>query len=1498
VNFHITRIRLASVGPEPARYDPLDLNFMNADGTGPADTVLYLQNAGGKTVLLRLIFSALHPPAVDRIGKEETARRGKNLAGYVLERDTAHIVVEWRRAEKGRFIDEEVLVTGLVAEWRAGRPPNTPSDLDRLWYTLRGPATIVGADRLNFHIEEPSEGGPVRRRIRKQVFEQRLAELAASPRRGAPEFTKAEKERPWVEHLEALGLDHALFRYQGEMNHNEAGASAIARFTKDLDFIAFFLDAVMDPGELSALDREFDEVSEKVRRFPEYERRIRFEEAALVELEPLAALVVAAATARDEAAAARRDALAQLSAFAGGEAAARERERTQRARFHTCDAEARRLTAVADRWRDESRELRRIAAAMYVQETEIAFETSARRAAEAELDVRGWSITEDVVRVNEATAEVRVLDAQYEAELHRLRPLQLRRDEAARALARRLAADAVLAAVEEHAQRERARSAKTRASNERDAERQALMEATKIDTERVANERSLVKVLEYRERLVAEGYLETTERADTARDRERDRTTTADIRSKQIETEVRTLDAERVRLDEIERAVGPRRDEVQQHHARADSDAEQASTERAQLVVEPFVIELAESEAFELELVGPAIAERLLGRANQADADRVDLELRGRADQRALRGLDAHGLLPPSPDVETTLARLGTAGIRGAIPGTHYVAEAIAAPRRFDVAARHADLVGGIVLTDPADLARARAILDASPLEPSSIIAIGPASELVDAEKETNGHATFVVPPAAGVWDRSAAVTERARREARLATLESERGALDATASGARLLANALARHAAKYPAGWLAARRAERDALAGELERLDEEADARVHRRTEIASTIQNLRDEMTALHQTTREAERRATALDRLARDEVETADLPGTIERQRADAADWRAVATESAAAAALADEETASCLQNASDQRAAVLRIRGELATMALADPVHDPTREEAEDLHASGDDLLELRARFNELDQRLTREASESEIAIRRDHAIRTRDSLQTHIEAHPAPWRERAAALLARPEAGDFAGRRAAATRADAELVSARDAEREAHTRREQARKELGSIDEEIKTSRRTIRIADERMPQNRHDALRLAAETRQQADATQRQVTAFDQERAEAKEAADDAKRLADALLGLANQLRMLLNVSADGRLPDAAPYAGDVETAQRVGLDMSQRLTGAIQADDRAEKAWRARVAEVRMLLAREEFADLAASDRLHRRLAQSTDETLAHDAKDLVDQLRSSIGILRDDLATMAADVKLVTTSLAKSVNKALSYLRLAETRSKMPETLRGWAGQPFLTIRFDKPLVEELEARLTTFVAGVVNRPTNRPTGSALLLEGLERAVGAFGVQILKPNEAFAPIRVPVAELSSQTFSNGQRSTVATALMLMLSELRRQSRATARGASVGTFVLDNPFGNANAGFLIEVQRTIAAAAGIQLIYTTGIGDLNALRHFPNLIALSNDAARGTMRRYVRAHRELLDLLTRHEGGPGGRLSATRVNVNPNREADVRR
>jgi hypothetical protein len=654
--------------------------------------------------------------------------------------------VEWRRAEDGRFVDDEVLLTGLVAEWRGGRATGNPSDLVRVWYTIRGQAGVVDATRLVFDVETSTQEGSSRRRLSLRQYREQLAELGKGGR-GAPTVTATEVQREWVEHLDSLGLDRALFRYQGEMNHNEAGASAIARFTKDLDFVAFFLNAVMDPAELGILDREFDEVADKVKRYPEYERRLRFEEAARTELEPLAAEVEVAKSARAEATTARGAALLLLAAFAVGEAEARNREVTHRDRYRERDAEARRLSGVADRLRDEWRELRRIAAALWCEETNKSFETAEQRTSAAELDVRAWAVTDDLARLNDATATVIALDEAYVAEQARLRPLQQARDSSARELSQALYAYTVLAAAAAAEAKARVAKARALATAKRTLERDALVEAAKLDAIREEKERRLAKVHARRVRLSNEGYLAAGERAEDARAREAGRATQAASQLDAAARETSERESERSSLDDLDRTVSPRIESVRSDRDRLAGEINAANAEYGRLSETPLVRELAESDSFDLELVGPAVAERLLGRAAEADLARIHLEVRAVDDRRALRGLDDAGLLPPPSDVEAALARLVAAGIPGAVTGTRYVADAIGARERVDVVSRHADLVGGIVLTDPADLDKARSVLESASLDPAMIVTVGVAADMVAYGQMSSAMSRATNPP-------------------------------------------------------------------------------------------------------------------------------------------------------------------------------------------------------------------------------------------------------------------------------------------------------------------------------------------------------------------------------------------------------------------------------------------------------------------------------------------------------------------------------------------------------------------------------------------------------------------------------------------------------------------------------------------------------------------------------------------------------------------------------
>jgi len=111
-----------------------------------------------------------------------------------------------------------------------------------------------------------------------------------------------------------------------------------------------------------------------------------------------------------------------------------------------------------------------------------------------------------------------------------------------------------------------------------------------------------------------------------------------------------------------------------------------------------------------------------------------------------------------------------------------------------------------------------------------------------------------------------------------------------------------------------------------------------------------------------------------------------------------------------------------------------------------------------------------------------------------------------------------------------------------------------------------------------------------------------------------------------------------------------------------------------------------------------------------------------------------------------------------------------------------------------------------------------------------------------------IEILKP-EAFDPLVCnyqPVTKLAS--FSGGQRVTAAILLYCVIVRVRSD-----RGdilTDCGFLMLDNPFGKASHFPLVELQLKMANVMGVQLIYMTGINDLEALAAFPMRLRLRNN------------------------------------------------
>jgi hypothetical protein len=171
------------------------------------------------------------------------------------------------------------------------------------------------------------------------------------------------------------------------------------------------------------------------------------------------------------------------------------------------------------------------------------------------------------------------------------------------------------------------------------------------------------------------------------------------------------------------------------------------------------------------------------------------------------------------------------------------------------------------------------------------------------------------------------------------------------------------------------------------------------------------------------------------------------------------------------------------------------------------------------------------------------------------------------------------------------------------------------------------------------------------------------------------------------------------------------------------------------------------------------------------------------------------------------------------------------------------------------------------------------------------GMSLLLRGVRAAAPkGFRVDMLKPDSVLRTERQRVSEIRD-VFSGGQQLTAAIILYCTLAALRANNRGRLRNRHSGVLFLDNPIGRASAGYLLELQRAVAEALGVQLVYTTGLFDAGALSEFPLIVRLRNDADLRAGRKYLSVDatiRNMLDSLRDPDGV--GRLSTARLFTKP--------
>jgi hypothetical protein len=1576
--YELSRVRLYSIGPAGARYAdtvldlrgvgapvphpaPAQAEFFEDDPVGPPRRpapagVLFLENGGGKSVLLKLIFSVMLPGHRNTLGGASSGV----LRKFLLADDCGHVALEWQHTLTG-----ECVVVGKVSEWRGRQVSNDPRKFAEAWYSFRpGPGLsldslpVAESTAVRRHTEGAS-GAQGRRRTMKG-FRDALTEAGKSYPHLDIHFEEIHDR--WNEHLGELGLDPELFRYQREMNADEGEAAGLFAVKKDSDFTDLLLRAVTDTRDTDGLADLVHGFGNKLGRRAELMAERDFT-AGSVDL--LGRIVEAADTrtrARDIHTAAERRTRTlsrRLSARA-----AEERART--AELAQQVAAAAHTVTEAETARGHSSlisaELAYRHASLALAAAEKGAAAQRRELADARTLHSAWQAAEAVLRHRAAAdRSVRVAAAIRDAE----------RD-AAPALAARATAAVDLVRALHGAAEDGERVAAEQ--EERSAALQETGEAAHRDATVAATEaqRARSEIGHLRQRLT-EVEAETTEAVragwldDTAPDADPARAAlaasdaektavafwdTAREAARRTADQAREAAAEDARAElTAARAADAARAATAAHEAEHRAAASIAAEERlAELLSLPGSPTPGASSGFPQPRSGdPAGADRpdpegasataphggttdsaahrrsatsvhvrrtprpvaegpltveeldrnaedLLALLDQGvtSAERQLFELRTAAadDSRILGALGDGGLLPPSPDVLATVEYLGEHGIP-ALPGWRYLAQAVDPADHAAVLAARPELVDGVVITDPDSHARARDVLAGAALLPRSAVAVGTASALLApvpgaGSGVTDQGSVFLVPPNPAMHDEHAADEERQALRARATVRDEEIRTLAARLTGDRTLAARLGAWRADCPPGMLA----ELAAAATAARETAEAAEAvRTEARTvraeadQAAADAARVRDER---QEAAQRARRVADVLAGLAHRLRERAGWQAKLRELADEAAESEARAATLLERAKAADEDRRTAQRTADDAHRTSRTLRAERAEIAGAPetlPEPDPAAPRAA--------LPALREAYRAASQLYEKVGVGADLRAEQARAESDESASLTELNRLSNKVRNRAGQLLESTDGADGPSRQAAAARAES-LVQTLE------TRASAASEQLGRLRGEAERLAPEDGEAHTELPGDLvpRDAEHAQTLLRTATSALATRADAWEVARAahgellHAHRAAEDAAGGFDETAALLRDLLRDHHQDEEGQEhPD--PYPATLEEARNSAAEARRSLRGCAGDLSTADAA----VREASDILVRHanstryEQVRTPARQQIRELPAASLPEHAAAWAAAFAPRLR----VLTDELVQLERNRDSIVDRLRGLVESALATLRSAQRLSQLPEGLGEWSGQEFLRIRFEEPDQATLVERLGEVVdeatrAAVKKNSDLRRDGMSLLLHGVQAALEPKGiaVEILKPDAVLRAERVPVGQMGD-VFSGGQLLTAAIALYCTMAALRSNDRGRDKHRHAGTLFLDNPIGRANATYLLELQRAVSDALGVQLLYTTGLFDTTALAEFPLVIRLRNDADLRAGLKYISVEEHLRPGLPQQstEGETiHGEITATRM------------
>ncbi|MET7873889.1 hypothetical protein [Streptomyces cyaneofuscatus] len=1574
--YELSRVRLYSIGPAGARYADtvLDLRGVGAPVPDPAPAqaeffedepvgpprrpapagVLFLENGGGKSVLLKLIFSVMLPGHRNTLGGASSGV----LRKFLLADDCGHVALEWQHTLTG-----ECVVVGKVSEWRGRQVSNDPRKFAEAWYSFR-PGPGLSLDSLPVAeataVGRPAEGVSGARGRRRTMKGFRDALVDAGKFYQHLDVHWEEIHDRWNEHLGDLGLDPELFRYQREMNADEGEAAGLFAVKKDSDFTDLLLRAVTDTRDTDGLADLVSGFGNKLGRRAELTAERDFTAGSVDLLNRIVEATGARARSRDIHAAAERRTrtLARRLSARAAEERGRTAELAERvtAAAHTVtEAESTRghrsLIAAelayrhaslalagaeksAAAGRKELAEARTLHAAWQAAEAVLRHRAAADRSARVAVAIREAERDAAPALAARATAAADLVRALHTAaeDGERVANEQEERSDTLQATGERAHRDATVAATEAQRARSEAGHLRQRLAEVEQETSEAVQAGWLDNTEPDADPARAALAASDAEQSAVAAWDTAREAARTAADQARE---SAGAESRAELAAARAADgakaAEQSYEDELRAAESiaadprladllglpsgtgvphPRRGAGEETSGGAQwdtartvpqSDGTATGSQGATETAPESALALADQPATshqpltaqEFDRSADELRDLLDQSVTAAERRLFDLRTAAADDARILGALGEGGLLPPGPDVLATVEYLGEHGIP-ALPGWRYLAQAVDPADHAAVLAARPELVDGVVITDPDAHSRARDVLGSAALLPRSAVAVGTAAALLapvphpGTGSDAQHDGVFLVPPNPAMHDEHAADEERHALRSRAAARDEDIRTLAARLSGDRALASRIGSWRADCPPGMLAELAEAADTARTAAEHAEAVlAEARTARAEadEAAADTARVREER---QEAAQRARRVADALAGLAHRLRERARWQVRLRELVDEAAESEARAAVCLDLARSADEDRRAAQRAGDDARRTARALRAERAEIAGAPeilPEPDGTKPRTA--------LPTLREAYRAASQLYEKVGVGADLRAEQARAESDESAALAELDRLTNKVRTRAAQLLEGTDGADGPSRQAAAARAESHVQLL---ETRASTASEQLGRYRGEAERLAPDDERPhhTELPDELVPADAEQAQALLRTATGELSAA---TAALDTARAAHSELLHAHRTAEDSAGGFDETAALLRDLLRDHGAEDGTegpdPYPGTLEEARQSAAEARRSLRGCTTDLSAAESA----VREASDILVR--HANSTRYEQVRTPARQQIRElpasALPEHAQKWADAFAPRLRVLTDELVQLERNRDSIVDRLRGLVESALATLRSAQRLSQLPEGLGEWSGQEFLRIRFEEPDQATLTERLGEVIdeathAALKKNSDLRRDGMSLLLRGVEAALRPKGiaVEILKPDAVLRAERVPVGQMGD-VFSGGQLLTAAIALYCTMAALRSNDRGRDRHRHAGTLFLDNPIGRANATYLLELQRAVSDALGVQLLYTTGLFDTTALAEFPLVIRLRNDADLRAGLKYISVEEHLRPGLPQQDPDGEtvhGEITATRM------------